>query len=257
MRRAARHRARRHRRIGGGGEEAALLVAHRGVGDLVRGERARRQSVQPVVEDRPDRAVEGLQQQGRVGEHQVLDHAFVPAGQHHGCLRRTYVRKVTGGSMRVGCTGDGLGQDLGQRQVGAGTGQFHQCAAQSRGEPRHRVHTTVVPPRWGDAVQQDQYTALAGRGKGPGGPVLVGVFGASGRGGEFDAHTASLHEPFTISARGRKRPVPAGQRVRTGRKGRLRSDAGGHPPKGCAEVPPRGPRMVRGAPGETCSPTQE
>ena len=52
-----------------------------------------------------------------------------------------------------------------KRQIPPRSGQFGQGAAEPRGEPRDRVHAAVAPRGRRDAVEQNEDTALACRGK--------------------------------------------------------------------------------------------
>lgn len=187
-RRRTRDRAGAHRRIGGGREETALHIP---LG--IRHPPGGGQPGDAVVQDGRHRAVRPLDQQRRVGQHQVLHRLRVPARHHHRRLRSEPARQVAGLPMGVGRTGDGGRQTFRQGHLTARGGEFQQRPAQSRREPRNPVRTPRLPGRRRrHPVQQHQDSALPAGGQGDGREILVRTARIPWLGGEFDAHAPSV-----------------------------------------------------------------
>ena len=103
-RRAARHRAGGHRRVGGRREEAALRVAQARPPSACRRRRASRgQPVEAVVQHRPSPRRPGDSSSSAESEStRYSTRVRGPARQDHRGLRGTWVRKVTGVAVGVG-----------------------------------------------------------------------------------------------------------------------------------------------------------
>lgn len=161
--------------------------------------------------------------------------------------------------MCVGGTRDTGRQDLRERHIPSRNGQFPQCAAEARGEPGNGMQTPHRSLGRRHTVQQDEGSAVSGRGKRDRGVVLVGASGVSGLGGEFDAHSASLPEARAgVAGSGRRaprRPVPAGHAPELDRNDQLRRGVAAHPAKARRARPTGAPHMPAVPHPGTCPPT--
>jgi hypothetical protein len=136
----------------------------------------------------------------RVPQHQILDPLRRPTPQHHRCLRRTRVRKVTCGFVGPRGVTNRQGEDLPKRQIPPRSGQFTQGAAEVGGEPRNGVHTPGSVPWWCHSVQDDERPAVSGGGYDKCGEVLIRDVRVARFADKFGTHRLSLHQGFAFFA---------------------------------------------------------
>ena len=212
----SRHRAGRHRRVGGRREEAALPVADGRVGDRGRGQEAAGQPGEPVVQYGRHRAVRAIRAAGpsrtapgtprpsaTSGPGPPSPAAYVGEKGHRFAAWASAVREMacesTSGSGISRRETDSSVRAPPRRAVNQGT-ECRQPSPSGGGVTPSRTTSAPPCPEAGRADRRE---------------VLVGAVGVAGLRDEFGAHPASLHEPFTSSAKGRQRspydPDPPGR----------------------------------------------